>query len=357
MDLLKKFLPKILFIGTLLIMLKVLFLGTYPDFSAYYYSSTEKNILNYPPIVTVLFSIFSFLPLGVASKVWAFLSIIFLFISLHLCFRLFKIRFMSSTGLILSSLVFNFFPVKFTLGMGQLNLLVLMFVAFTLYFYIKGRDSYSGICLGISVMLKLFPVLLLLYFLLIKKYKIFLCSVVTIISMGGVSYLFIKPEINNYYWQHLFSFFSSTPAGYYNQALSGFLARQFDSFFLREVLRVAISAFLVAFSFWIILRKNINNFSRITLEFGLLITLNVFINGYAWQHHFVWLILPFVIVFFYLKNRKLGVRYYSFLGISYLLVSGNLKNPFSFPIISQSHVFFGAILLWFMIAYFLIKND
>jgi hypothetical protein len=357
MGLLKILFSKILFIATLLMLLRSLILGMYPDFNAYYYASMKNNILNYPPFVTILFFPFSFFPLMIASKAWAVLSIFFLLSSLYLCFKLFNVRFFSSTALFLSSLAFIYFPVKFTLGMGQINFLVLMFVVFTFYFYIKDKDSYSGIYLGISIVLKLFPVLLLLYFLLLKKYKIFLYAIVVFVSLGGISYLFIKPEINNYYWQHLFSVFSSAPVDYYNQALSGFLARQLDNLHLIGLLRIIISVFFIAFSFWIIIKKAKKDYSGKTLGFGLLITLNVFINGYAWQHHFVWLILPFLIVFFYLKSKKLGLKYYSSLAISYLLVSGNFKNPSLLPIVFQSHVFFGAILLWLMIIDLLIRND
>lgn len=356
MDLLKRILPKLLFIVALTVLLKTLFLGAYPDFNAYYYGSMENNIPNYPPIVTVLFSIFSFLPLSVASEVWIALSIVFLFVSLYLCFKLFNVRFLSSTGLVLSSLVFICFPVKFTLGMGQLNILVLMFVVLTFYFYIKGKNFYSGACLGICIMLKLFPILLLLYFLLIKRRKIFSYAILTSVSLIGVSYLFIKPEINNYYWLHLFLFFNHVPAEYYNQALSGFLMRQFDNPFLRELLRVGISIFFIVLSFWAILSKNKKDFFKTALGFGLIVGLNVFVNGYSWQHHFVWLILPFLVTFFYIAHKKLNSKYYTFLGISYILVSINLKIPSMVPVIFQSHVFFGAIILWVLDAYLLLRK-
>jgi len=352
-----KIASKILFVIALLIMLRVLFLGTYPDFNAYYAASMENNILNYPPFVTIFFSWFSFFPIVVASKIWVILSIFCLLFSLYLCFKLFNVRLLSATAMIISSLAFIYFPTKFTLGMGQLNLLVLLFVVFAFYFYIKGKDSYSGICLGFSIMLKLFPILLLFYFLLIRKFRIFLYAIFTFISLGCISYLIIKPEINNYYWQHLLPILGSAPVDYYNQALSGFIMRSFDDVSLRNSFRIVISIFLAGSSFWIILKNKKRDFSRKTLEFGMLIVLNVLVNGYAWQHHFVWLILPFLIVFFYIRDKKLGINNYLFLGISYLLTCINLKNFMIYPAIIQSHVFFGAMLLWLMTAYYLLKND
>jgi hypothetical protein len=353
----KKLIIEIIFVIAFLTMFKSVFLGIFPDFSAYYYGSMGNNILNYPPFVTILFFPFSFFSIVTASKIWVLFSIFFLLLTLHLCFKLFKVRFLSLTAMILSSLAFIYFPVKFTLGMGQINILVLLFVALTFYFYIKNKDLYSGICLGVSIMLKLFPVLLILYFLFLRKFKILIFAMLAFISLGGISYLFIKPEINNYYWQHLFSVLSSVPVDYYNQALSGFLARSIDSITNRDFLRIVISIFLIMFSFWVILRKNKRDFSRKTLEFGSLITLNVFINGYSWQHHFVWLILPFLITFFYIKDKRLDVGNYILLGVCYLLTCINIENFTFYPAVIQSHMFYGAVMLWLMEEYLLLKND
>lgn len=338
-------------------MLKVIFLNVYPDFNAYYYGSLKNSILFYPPFVAIIFSIFSFLPLMVAVKLWIILSIIFLFSSLFLCYRLLNIRFFSPTGLILSSLIFTYFPVKFTLGMGQLNLFVLLFIVITLYFYIKNKDIYSGICLGISLMLKLFPLLLLFYFLLTKKYKIFLATVITLLSLGGISYLFISPEINNYYWLHLSDITGFVPIYYYNQALSGFLARQFIELPVMNILKFSISALLVVVSFWTVLIRKKKEILIKLLEFSLMLTLNLLINGYSWQHHFVWLIPSFLIIFSYIKRKGLNLRYYLILAISYILVSMNFKDPSLVPLLLRSHVFFGAILLWLLNIQLLVKND
>jgi alpha-1,2-mannosyltransferase len=353
----KKLLPAIFFAGSLLFLLRALFLGGYPDFNAYYYGSIDHNIPNYPPFVAILFSIFSCMPLNIAGILWVILSVFFLLTSLYLVFKLFNIKFFSPIALFLSSLVFISFPVKFTLGMGQLNLLVLLLIVLILYFYIKGKDSYAGVFLGTSIMLKLFPILLLLYFFLFKKYKILLYAIAVFLGLGGISYLIIKPEINNYYWQNLPNILNSTPEAYYNQALSGFLRRQFNNQLLAELLRIIISLFFIIFSILLIIKKGIGNFSKKTLGFGLIILLNVLINGHSWQHHFVWLILTFLIVFFYININKLSPKNYIFLGISYVLVSSNIRYPNLISTILQSHVFFGSLLLWMIMVCYLFKND
>jgi len=45
------------------------------------------------------------------------------------------------------------------------------------------------------------------------------------------------------------------------------------------------------------------------------------------------------------------------LGVSYLLVSVNFKNPDLILVIVRSHMFFGAVLLWAQIADLLLKYD
>jgi len=51
--------------------------------------------------------------------------------------------------------VFNFFPVKFTLGMGQINNVVLLMVTLFIYFHVKKRELLSGLFLAITIALNL----------------------------------------------------------------------------------------------------------------------------------------------------------------------------------------------------------
>jgi hypothetical protein len=354
----KKILLKILFVISLLIMSKALLLGSYPDFSnGYYYDSLRKIVLNYPPFITILFSVFLIFPLEIASKIWVILSISFVLYSLYLFLKVFKIKLSSSIALIVSSLTFVYFPLRFTLGMGQINALVLLSVVLTFYFYIKGKDAYSGTFLGISLMLKFFPVLLILFFLFKRKFNLILYSAITFIILGAIPYLFIKPEINNYYWLHVSEILGSVPVDYYNQALSGFLARSIDNFLLRDILRAVISILLIILSFWVIIKNKKKSFLIKTLGFGLIINLNVLVNGYAWQHHLVWLVLPYLITFFHILHKKLNIYYFIFLGASYLLTCINIKNFTDYPAIIQSHMFFGVLLLWGINMYLFLKND
>jgi hypothetical protein len=129
-----------------------------------------------------------------------------------------------------------------------------------------------------------------------------------------------------------------------------------DPGFLRELSRILISLVLVSVSFLIVWLKNSKKTEVINLILSLLITLSVLINNFSWQHHFVWLLFPFITILYFIKNKKLARYYYLILGISFFLVSLNLKTPGDFSLLFISHVFYGSIMLWGLNLYILAKD-
>lgn len=91
------------------------------------------------------------------------------------------------------------------------------------------------------------------------------------------------------------------------------------------------------------------------MEIGAIITLSVLINNFSWQHHFVFLFLPFLITVYTIhtakQKQKSKTKLFTLLCISYLLIANNLPNPLIVPAILRSHVFYGGVLLWGTILY------
>lgn len=359
----------ILFFVSFAFILKTLFLSGYPDFNVYYYGSKivisggnvylgDKQLFTsfvYPPFVALFFAPFTILPFFIAEKIWTLVSIVSLLLSLFVLFKIFKQKIFSSTAILLVSLSFLAFPVKFTLGMGQINLLILLFLVLTIFFANNHKDKTAGSFLGLSIALKLFPVLLLLYFSLIKRWKIIFFCLTIIISSLVLPLFFIKPEVNLYFIKiTLPNLLGGWKYDYYNQSLSGFLGRTGWIDF-REILRIFISVIFLGISFFAIINKPTKK-GLSNLKIGILIILSLIINNFSWQHHFVWLIFPFFATFFFIKNEKLDKRYYVFLFLAYFLVAFNLKNPQIAPVILQSHVLYGAIILWALDIYLILKT-
>lgn len=399
----------IFFVTSTAWLFKAFFLESYPDFRGYYYGPyyflkginpyEGAQLLHtqyvYPPIVLLLFSLLTFLPYGIAQSLWLVISFVCYGVSLYLLSKIFGLRFFSTINLLFVSLASISFPVKFTFGMGQINHVILLFLVIALLLLKKKKDFYAGVFLGISLAIKLFPLFLPLYFFFyssfdIKKDKIvelkkrgaFIFSIAHryiwvkprqilqnlkvltgIIAVGVVSvllmFMFVPRMLNEYFiFEILPSFFTSWKLDYYNQALSGFIGRSLGTGQFETLIKLIISFIISTGVIYIITKNKRLDFATVSLKFGLLITVSLILNNFSWQHHFVWLIIPFYATFYYLQRFGFSKKYFAGLIISYLLVSTNFNDPLVLPTLFQSHVFYGTlVLLALNIRLLFLKNE
>jgi len=367
MDILKKIIVIASFLAALMILMRVLFLGTYPDFDVYYAGSLRlfegqnpyvvpRESINYvyPPFTLLFFAPLTLFPLFLASKIWTILSLLFLFASLLLLSRILSMKITSSVFVMITIFSMLSFPVKFTLGMGQINLFILLLVLLGVYFLLSKKNVVSGVFFGTAITLKFFPLLILPYFLLKKKWRVLFYSFVTIASFWLVSVLFVGWELQLYYVKNVLpGILNASQAAYYNQALSGFLVRIFGNTSLFDIGKLIITCVLLVISFLVIFKRKRKE--NAIFEISIIITLSLIVNSFSWQHHFVWLILPFAVAF--REVTKKGWVEKITLLIAFFLVAINIKNPGSLPTIAQSHVFFGTFLLWVLLLHLLIKKQ
>lgn len=362
----------VFFLSSFVWLCKAFFLGLYPDFSVYYYGSKfyllGKNPYlfssiipagySYPPIVLLLFSLFTVMPFQVAENLWVFLNFIFLILSLFFLAKIFEISFFSKTNLILAGLVFLSFPTKFTLGMGQINILVLLLLTTGLLLLKQNRKILSGVFFGAALIIKLFPILLPVYFLLKIEKKILMGICTSLIAATILTIVFVPAKIYSYFITNVVPnfFTSSWKLDYYSQSLSGFIGRTFGTGGAGDILKIIILITIVSLIFYIALSDKKNNTYSDNLKMGAIINASILVNTFSWQHHFVWMIIPFYATFFYVKKIKGGTFYYSLLGVSYILISINFANPKILPVLFQSHVFFGALILFCLNVHLFLKR-
>ena len=355
---------------SVLILLKVLVLGSYPDFNTYYYGvqtvmhggnpyvGIQKDgfAFVYPPPAVLLLFPFSLLPFSLAGQLFTLASLACLVGSIWVLFKLLNVRAYSALGILFVILICNFFPVKFTLGMGQVNLILLLLVSLFTYCYSKQRDRLAGVLLGLAFAIKLFPALLFVYLVLERRWVIVGALVATVAASGLVTLFVVPLPIDVYFFKtSLPSLASSWKGDYYNQAVSGWLMRDVSSPWLREVLRAATAGVLVVLSLLFIWRGRKTAEAKL-LGLSIVLTVSLIINSFSWQHHFVWLVPSFLITTVLVMRHKLGMKYYVLLGLSYILVAINLKDPNAVPVLLQSHVLYGAILLYAIDVYLLAKK-
>lgn len=367
----------ILLISSFFLILKPLTYDYYPDFSYYYYATetllnggnpyietittTKLPILPllfaYPPQAFFLFLPFSFTSYAVAGKLFTLMSIVCFMLSIILLFRIVKLKPFSNLGIFFVILSFNFFPAKFTLGMGQVNNFVLLAVVLFLYFLFGKRYVLSGILLTIAALIKVTPVVLFIYLIYHNKWKVLFSAAVSLLVISSITYFCVGHEVFfHFFLVTLPKLINNLPYDYYNQSLSGFILRSVDSISIQNLLRLIITLSLTAFSLlllWIYRNKSKANLIGINI----LIILSLLLSSYSWQHHFVWLIVPLFLTFSYIKNNELELWYYIILGISYFLSAINLKNPLIVSVLFRSHLFFGGFFLYILNIHLLMRNN
>jgi len=100
-------------------------------------------------------------------------------------------------------LAFLSFPLKFTLGMGQINNFILLFFSFFYYFMQKNKKILSSFFISLSYLLKLTPVFSVFYFLKNRKWQ--MVSIISLFVILGLasSYLLLPEQIVKDFFIHV----------------------------------------------------------------------------------------------------------------------------------------------------------
>ena len=311
---------------------------------------TNPNLftgIGYPPNSLLFYLPFTLIPYQTAQGLFTILSFVSSIGIILVSFKILRGNFFWQTFLVAFSLTFFSFPTKFTLGMGQNNLIAFFLLILAYYFYKERKLESAGFILGMSIALKTIFVFFVLFFVLKKQWKIVIFTVLMMVTTVVITAFFFDSNLYIYYIKEVVPplFNLSGREIYYNQGVMGFVSRLISDLNIRKYLNLIMSLFVITMVSWPAFYKKFDK----DLQFSLFVNAILLIDTISWQHHFVWLIFPFIVLTTYTLRRKL----YWALGlvfVSYLLVSWNFKNPsqFSeFPLsLLLSNTFYGTLLLF-----------
>lgn len=276
------------------------------DFSTYFeavkrvneglnpYSKIGTYWFTYPPTSLPFFGIFSVMPLFWAQIIWTVISLTALVVSIYLLIQLNFKKISWSILIIVFGLALLTFPMRFNLLLGQVNNFILLFLVLTIYFSQKGKSCWAGFFLGISVLIKVFPIFMFLTLFSRKKPIVILASLSTILLGVLFSVFFFGLPLNLTYLQTILpqAFGALGKEVYYNQALSGFIARL--PYFSTE-LKYAFYI-LSAGAIFILYLLGLRRMKNLLLAFSLSVVTLLLLNGYTFFHHVVLLVIPYVIL-------------------------------------------------------------
>jgi hypothetical protein len=328
---------------------------TAPDFSVYYraalamvqgrspYQAPDLYTgLGYPPFSLLPYVPLTLLPEKIAQVIFLGISLVALFPiaawSLKLSGQLPNFQIV----LLLVAVAQLMFPVRFTLGMGQSNLLALFLL---LGGFLYRSQNISAAYWAVMFLVK--PHLLFLIpFLIISGQLIkvaFSLIILTAVVGAGLtatglasSWYYLSKEVPQ------LAVFAGREI-YYNQGVAAFFSRFLDYNSARLAAYFA-SAVIFGVSLIIAVRNK-------KLAFFIGLPAFLLIEPLSWQHHYVFLI-PVLVYLYFGPETKFQLTAI----IALILVSINWESPqliqkSFFGRIALSHVFFGTLIAWASVIY------
>ncbi|WP_181782818.1 glycosyltransferase 87 family protein, partial [Pseudonocardia pini] len=191
----------------------------------------------YPPVAAVLFVPLTLLPLPLLKILWTAAGIVLLTLVVRRCAP----GVPAAVVLLLTAAALGLDPVRTTLYLGQVNVVLLALVLLDL----TGRGRLRGVGLGIAAAIKLTPLLFVVYLLLTRRFRAAATAVATFVVATGLGFL-VAPADSVRYWLRgtfLAADRISAVAGPSNHALAGSVGRLFGE---HTALALTLSALLAA---------------------------------------------------------------------------------------------------------------
>ena len=268
-------------------------------------------------------------------------------------------------------------PFQANLAVGQTSILVTLLVIAGWYFFKINKERMSGILIALATMLKFYPGLLILYFLINKKYKAFWSS---IISMGIILVLvFIVTRYD--FFRFIFHImpadatYSGADIG--NLSINGFFAKLFlsvkayydsgafaasENYLFKDIFLLVAEGALVLYSARSIRKNTYDN----DIGFSAFIIVSLLLSPICWNHYLTLLLLPLIVLIKQLIKKSTVYEVIIFLTALFLIsidtgsvyfqkaltmahayISGNAMSLF-YRLTFFSASFYGMVLLLFL---------
>ncbi len=203
------------------------------------------------------------------------------------------------------------FPLMATFERGQVDIVVVLltWLAFDAY-YRRKNIPFSAFILGIATCLKIFPIVVLLYYLAKKQFKIFFASIASIITLFCLPLLYFKPIIYQHFFQFIMPKFfgqlgNGLPVEVHGQSVvnnvvnaiegNGLLASQdFANGFMNPLLQNNTIGCLITGLILFTILIQITRKKDIKYQFYAILTTINFFNPRAWIMGMVWYIPLFL---------------------------------------------------------------
>lgn len=293
--------------------------------SLYDHPLIASLMFTYTPFAAVIFAPLALLPLVGTEIVFTAVTLLLLLFAVARCWRWMGYRRdRAAVGIVLlgTALALMFEPVKTTLYLGQINVLLLAIVVADLLR--TRKSSWTGVGVGIAAGIKLTPLIFIPYLLVTRQYKAAGVATASFVGTIGLGFV-LKPTDSYAYWVgQKFSEVARVGDVWStgNQSLRGFLARLVSPPEATQNAWVALAAVLgiLGLAAAVLAHRRGEELLAVTL-IGLCSTA---VSPYSWSHHWVW----FVPLFMFALHRALTTGK----ATMWLLTAYVLVSAFAFPV-------------------------
>ena len=326
----------------------------------------------YPPTLALLIQPFLLVSPYMASLFWFFVNVGLLLVGVGFLLRQSNLRdHRMRAALLLLPVLFT--PVLMTVYLGQVNILIFMLVVLVWLTFVDGRRYTSGAVLALAVWIKLWPVILIGYFIWKREWKVVSAALVGLLLIGALTFALAGDgQTISFFTDKLPEISQGTEPGidHLNQSIPGVFAKVFapasnyvypliESPTLarqgsRIVILLLIGATVLLTSRPIVLKDR----GQFSTEFMLVVIAAMLITGRLFESNLT-LLLP---AYFFIAEQlhreqrtswgQIALPVVSVVLIDLHRVIWTLANPDkqALPWFLLIFPFLGAMLIWFILA-------
>jgi len=272
----------------------------------------------YTPILAQMIFFISTVDYNQYFLIFLITNIILTFACLYLIYYLLDLKKEKTkiTFLFLFALLFNNTPLIITINYGQLNILVFFLILASLALDKKNKQFASSFLLVLSVLMKMYPALFLIYYAFKKRFKYIFYSIINCIIIFSISSLcfgisywveFFKMSFQSFLYGVKPVFFFDFNSYLDNNSLNSFLTQFFIKINVSRNLTAPIFLallLLLLIIFW----KNIKLFLKTECQnfyTSIILILCLILSTISWQHHYMIMMFPLAYLFkFIIVKRK-----------------------------------------------------
>ena len=284
--------------------------------------NTRNSQATDPPTFLMLIRPLALLPVHQAYWVWQAINLMALAGSVYLLAAPRYSGLNSNVAIVIAGFALLYLPVNNHITLGQSKLILLLLLAVMMRCMESGRDAAAGFALSLAGLLRFFPLLLMLYLLVQRRWRVLVYTIAGLAAGGlvtlgyfGIHYLLTFSSSLGFL---MIKFWCLHPM---NVSINGFVSKIFWRAGIQNesIVRIAVASADLAVVYFAIAATKANRQDHDWAAFSLWVIAAVMLSPIAWFHDMVLLLLPLAQIASAAQHGAAGMRVIRLAAASFIL--------------------------------------